>query len=179
MYEEQRGSFEPKHILSLPEDELEHALRTYLRPRYINEAKIRYKANSQKLLDEFSGDPQRIFLESDTAAEALRKVRDFRGFGPKIGNFYVRTMINTFDYKYGDVEEIMPPVDVHDVHIAFLLGYVDSKEMTQKNIKKVTEIWSEACKESGESWLVFDKALWLLGSEGKPKSSEDVLALLE
>lgn len=105
-------------------------------------------------------------------------MRDFRGFGPKIGNFFVRSMINTFNYKYLDIQDILPPVDVHDVRIAYLMGYTDSNKMTQKNIRKVKEIWSVGCKKGKVSWLVFDKALWLLGSEGKPKTKQDVLNLV-
>jgi len=105
-------------------------------------------------------------------------LKDFRGFGPKIGNFFVRTMINTFGYKYKDIDTILPPVDVHDVKIAYLLGYTDSDQMSEKNINTVKKLWNEACIKSGESWLIFDKALWLLGSEGNPRSKEDILNLI-
>lgn len=47
---------------------------------------------------------------------------------------FARKVVNTFDYKFSDVENILPPVDVHDVRIAFLLGYTQTDQMTQKNI---------------------------------------------
>ncbi len=153
-------------------------LKKYLRPRYLNEAIRRYQINTDRLLKNYSGKPLKIFKESKTALEALEKVRTFRGFGPKIGNFFVRTMVNTFSFDYPDIQEILPPVDVHDVRIAYLMGYVPSKEMTTRNIQTVKELWSKACKKAKVSWLTFDKALWLLGSEGRPQSKNDVLKLI-
>lgn len=178
LYKDNADFFKPQAILSYEDSILEEILRNYLHPRYINEAIKRYLLNSQKLIEEYDSDPTNIFKNSSTAKEFLKKVRDFRGFGPKIGNFYVRTMINTFNLDFPDTEDILPPVDVHDVRIAHLLGYIDSDIMSQKNINNVKNIWSKACKEAKESWLVFDKALWLLGSEGSPKSKEDILTLL-
>ena len=178
LYKDYPSFYSPKTILHLKKEELKKYLKDYLSPRYINEALKRYTMNSSKLLDEYEGNPLHIFQQSKSAKEALRKVREFRGFGPKIGNFLVRTMINTFDFNYQDIESILPPVDVHDVRIAYLMGFVDSGKMSSKNIQKVKEVWSNACKDAGESWLVFDKALWLLGSEGRPQSKADVINLL-
>jgi len=172
------GFFDPVYVVNLPDDELRGSLGNYLKPRYINEAVRRYKANSRGLLANFGGDPRRIFEGVGGAKEALQSVQTFRGFGPKIGNFFVRTMVNTFDYRYSDVEDLLPPVDVHDVRIAHLLGFNDSDEVSGRNIAEVKDLWSTACREAGVSWLVFDKALWLLGSEGRPKTREDVINLL-
>lgn len=179
LFRKKRTFFIPNYILNLSQKKLEEFLVKYLRPRYINEAKKRYKQNSQLLKSKYNGDPREIFEKSKTAQDALNKVGEFRGFGPKIGNFFVRTMINVFAYAYDDVEDILPPVDIHDVRIAYLMGYVKSDSMAQKNVTEVKKLWSNACKKAGVSWLVFDKALWLLGSEGQPKSKGDVLQMLK
>lgn len=170
--------FTPDYISNLSSDKLAKILKKYLKPRYINEAIKRYKENSQILLAKYSGDPRKIFKEHKSAKEVLKSLRNFRGFGPKIGNFFIRAMINTFNYHYDDIEELLPPVDVHDVRVAYLLGFVSSSEMTGKNINKVKKLWSCACKKAKISWLVFDKALWLLGSEGRPKSKKEIYKLL-
>jgi len=170
--------YTPEFIENLPEQELHNYLEKYLKPRYINEAVKRYKINSKSLLNKYNSNPLLIFENSETAVAAVEKVRDFRGFGPKIGNFYVRTMINTFSYNYPDIESILLPVDVHDVRIAYLMGFIVSDKMTQKNIKVTKELWSSTCVRSKTSWLTFDKALWLLGSEGRPKTKEEIFKLL-
>ncbi len=171
--------FNPDFILNLSSEELKDYLKKYLKPRYINEATVRYKENSKKLKKEYASNPLLIFSNSTTAKEALKKTLEFRGFGPKIGNFFVRAVVNTFNYAYSDIESILPPVDVHDVRLAFLMGYIESEKMTHKNINHTKELWSNACKKGNVSWLTFDKALWLLGSEGKPKTKEDIFKLLE
>ena len=163
----------------MSEKDLKKYLEQYLKPRYINETINRYKVNSDKLKSEYNNNPLLIFTDSVTAKEALKKTLEFRGFGAKIGNFFVRTMVNTFDFEYPDIENILPPVDVHDVRIAHLMGYIESDKMTQKNIQITKELWSNACRDAKVSWLTFDKALWLLGSEGLPKNKQDVFSLLE
>lgn len=179
LFEANRPFFTPEYIASLPEERLKEQIEEYLKPRYINEAIRRYKINSKFLLEEYGGDPRDIFEKSNTAQETLGKVRKFRGFGPKIANFFIRTMVNTFGFSYPDVENILPPVDVHDVRIAYLMGFIESKEMIAKNINEVKNCWSIACKEAKESWLEFDKALWLIGSEGKPKTKQDIFKLIK
>lgn len=170
--------FTPKYLIKMPRQRLKTYLENYLKPRYINEAIERYKVNSLRLLQEFQGNPQIIFEISESAAEALKLVKSFRGFGPKIGNFFVRTMINVFEYSYSDIDNILPPVDIHDVNIAYLLGFIESKQVSLKNIKITKTLWNNACKKSGASWLMFDKALWLLGSEGNPKTKQEIFELI-
>ena len=78
-----------------------------------------------------------------------------------------------------DIKDILPPVDMHDVRIACILGFIDNNEMTAKNILKTKKLWSTASKDSGVNWITFDRALWLLGSEGKPKSKQEIVSLIE
>ena len=178
LFESKPYFFDPIYISNLSGNELREIIESYLKPRYINEAVRRYKVNSDILIRRFGGDPRGIFEKVGSAKEALNLVRGFRGFGPKIGNFFVRVMINVFGYEYEDVEGILPPVDIHDVRIAHLLGFVESDEMSQRIIRRTKSLWSKACRDAGVSWLVFDKALWLLGSEGNPETETDVLNLL-
>jgi N-glycosylase/DNA lyase len=178
LYEADKRYFDPYRLIKLSNKELQALMVEYLKPRYVNEAILRWRKNSKLLVESYGGDPRVVFEKLHSAKEVLDKVRKFRGFGPKIGNFFVRTMINTFGYEFKDIEEILPPVDTWDVKIAHLLGYVESQKMTSKNVKEVKNLWSRACRSSGVSWLTFDKALWLLGSEGKPKNKEDISALL-
>jgi len=171
--------FRPQHILKMSDADLLEVLTKYMKPRYPNEAVIRFKQNSQKLLDDYTGDPMLIFSEAENGKDATKKVLEFRGFGPKTGHLFFRAMVLFFEIEYKDIEEVLPPVDRHDVRIAFYMGYVDSDDMTDKNINLVKEVWNIACREAKENWLIFDQALWLLGSEGKPKSQQDILDLLK
>jgi len=179
LYLENNIFFTPKFIGNLPESVLTKTLQEYLHPRYINEAVRRYLHNTAILINKYDSDPRKIFENTPCCQDILKRLKEFRGFGPKIGNFFARTMINTFDYVYSDIDTILPPVDVHDVRITYLLGFIGSDQMTQRNINLVKNLWNKACIDTHNSWLVFDKALWLLGSEGKPKSKEDVLNLLK
>lgn len=178
LYKANPDFYNCRTINQMSEEELKQIMTTYLRPRYINEAIFRYKTNSEMLIHLYQANPISIFESVISAKDTLAKIRAFRGFGPKIGNFFFRTIVNLFDYSFEDIDEVLPPVDIHDVRIAYLMGYINSIEMSQKNILMVKRLWNQACKDAKESWLIFDKALWLLGSEGSPKSKSDVLKLL-
>jgi len=134
LFKDEPDFYKPDFIVSLSDAKLRKYLEKYLKPRYINEALLRYIKNSKKLKSEYNSNPLKIFTNSKTAKEALKKTLEFRGFGPKIGNFFVRTMVNTFNFNYSDIENILPPVDVHDVRIAYLMGFIASDEMSQNNI---------------------------------------------
>lgn len=178
LWAEDRDFFTPQKVLSLSDEKLFEILSGYLHPRYPNEAVIRYRENSQKLLNEYGGNPLSIFVDSKSGIEATVKIRDFRGMGPKTGHLFFRAMVLYFGIEYDDIEAVLPPVDRHDVRIAYLMGYVNSDDMTDSNINKVKKVWNQACKDAKENWLIFDQALWLLGSEGKPKTKEDLITLL-
>ena len=116
----------------------------YLKPRYPNEAYNRYKINSKKLLEEYNGNPLEILNKSKTAKEALKRILEFRGYGNKTGNLFLRTLISVFNPVFDDIQDVLPPVDIHDVRIAYLLGFIESNKMSEKNINFVKQIWNEA-----------------------------------
>ena len=170
--------FEPRFILGLGDKKILEVISEYLKPRYPNEAVLRYKLNSHKLLGNYKGDPLKIFAGHSSAKETLARVLEFRGMGPKTGNLFFRSMVSCFNFRFPDIEDILPPVDMHDVRIAYLLGFVKSDKTTDENVKKVKVLWSSACKEAGVDWITFDRGLWLLGSQERPKSKEEICDLL-
>lgn len=179
LYQEKPQFFTPSHIQGLSDKELFETLTSYLKPRYPNEAVARFKTNTKKLQDDYSENPAQIFTKSDTAREAVDKIQEFRGMGPKTGNLFFRAMISTFGFQFDDIDSVLQPVDIHDVHIAHLMGFVERNDMTDKNIQKVKLLWNKACTDAQANWITFDRALWLLGSEGKPKTREDVIELIK
>jgi len=170
--------FNPNIILSLTDEKLLNICIKYLKPRYPNEACRRYKINSKKLLEEYNENPLEILNKSETAKEALKRTLEFRGYGNKTGNLFLRVLISVFNPVFKDIQNILPPVDIHDVRIAYLLGFTETDEMSERNINTVKQIWGDACKKAKVNWITFDRALWLLGSQGKPKTKEDVLKLV-
>jgi len=154
----------PQIILKMSDIDLKSLLKSYLSPRYINEAVKRWNLNSKKLINEYNSNPINIFKLSNDAKKIENAIREFRGFGPKIGNFFFRAMVNTFDFKLKNINKVTQPVDRHDIRLSFEWGLIDSKDINKKNITKVKEIWQEACDNADKSWLIFDRAMWVWGS---------------
>lgn len=178
LFSKDKKLFSPQYVSKLSGADLLNKIILKLRPRYPKEAALRFEINSCKLLELCGGNPLKIFSKSKSAQEVLDKIYQFRGFGPKISNFFFRAMANYFQFNYPDIEKILPPVDVHDIRIAYLLGYIKSPKVSQKNTTVTKMLWSQACKKANISWLVVDRALWILGSEGQPKSKKDIFTLL-
>lgn len=156
-----------KYIDSLAPDELLTIIKNKLHPRYSNEIAVRFKINALQLDKEYDSLAINIVKKSTSAIDLYNRIRSFRGFGPKLGSFLTRTYIDVLKLDYADIANVLPPVDIHDVRLSFEWGLVSDKDMTQKRIESVQHLWSDACKQAGVSWITFDKALWLIGSEGQ------------
>lgn len=159
--------FDPAYIKKLESSKLKIILERNLKPRYVNEAVKRWETNTKKLISEYASDPLGIFNVSQDALIIIKKIYSFRGFGPKTGNFFFRSMVNTFDLKLKNIDKISQPVDIHDIRLTYEWGLISSDIVNNENIRKTKSIWQKACKDTHISWLTFDRALWILGSEGK------------
>jgi endonuclease III len=166
-YEKNKSWLEPRYLLDRNSDDLFKLVQDNLKPRYPNEIVKRFQQNAQILLDQYHGKAIEIVEQSTSAQDLLNKIKAFRGFGDKLGNYLLRTYVNVMNLNFADLNEILPPVDVHDVRLTYEWGLVESKVMTTSNINTVKKIWSQACIASNKSWLKFDKALWLIGSKGE------------
>lgn len=156
--------FNPSYIANIGEATVKDILKM-IGPRYINEAVVRWQVNSRNLLEKYDGDPRNIF-HNTSARIVLDKVLKFRGFGSKTGNFFFRTMVDTFGYNYSDLDEIEQPVDRHDIRLTWEWGYLQSSEVTDRNVREVKKLWKDVCIRTGINWIKLDKAMWLIGSKG-------------
>lgn len=167
LWNEDRDWYDAMKIFNCSNTKLKEIIKSKFKPRYANEITKRFKYNSELLIRDYDGYAINLVKSALSAEDLLNKIRYFRGFGPKLGNFLFRTFISVLNPKYKDLEDILMPVDIHDVRLSYRWGFINNSEMSSKNIKKVKHIWNIACKKAEVSWIVFDRALWLLGSEGK------------
>ncbi len=165
LFNENPNYFTPIYILNLSKTKLYNLLINRIKPRYINEAVKRWQINSNILIEKYKSNPLNIFNTSKDALIVLKSIRNFRGFGPKIGNFVLRTCINVFNFELKNIDKVFQPVDRHNVRLTYEWGFLSNKKMSIKNINNVKNIWQKACKEADVSWLKFDRALWIFGSE--------------
>lgn len=176
LFSEDQSLFKPEEILSKytgPDDILliENTGKK-LGTRYPKEtAKIWY-LNSRKLLDDFTGDPRKIFLSTSDARMLIKRIMAFRGYGPKIGGMLLRAAIGLGFAKVEGIEDVLLPVDIHDSRISFFTGIIKvpdqdvSKIDYYAHVKQVQRILLSACNALGLEWLDTDRALWLIGSRG-------------
>lgn len=179
MFKKERMCFDPWYIINTFDQtnlqELASLLQKYLGIRFPSEAAYRWYKNSISLLELYDGDPREIFRGSGNAKEILRKITQFRGFGRKTGTMLLRGAIDLGFVELKDIDDVLPPVDIHDIRIAFNTKIAHSSEYSEENARKFTRViqnvWSYLCKEGHLDWLKVDRALWLLGSNGCAKGN--------
>jgi endonuclease III len=143
------------------ENELASVLRKNLGVRFPNEAAKRWLDFSQKIIKFYNANPLEIF-KSKRASEVLNKLRQFRGFGRKIGNLYFRIIADSLDGNFLDVDKVHPPIDVHDIKLTRRWKIISAEENC--TVKTVREIWLNACKEANVNWFHVDRMMWAIGS---------------
>ena len=143
------------------ESELAQILKENLSVRFPNEAARRWLDFSQKIINYYNGNPLEIF-ELESASEIVKRLREFRGFGHKIGNLYFRIIAGLIDKKFLDINEVYPPIDVHDVRLTYRWGIISDQE--RNKVKRVRELWLNACKDANVNWFHVDRMMWIIGS---------------
>ncbi len=168
--------FEPTKVLANftgPEDpRLADETGKQLGTRYPRETAKTWYMNSQRLAQEYRGDPRNLFSSSSDARELLKEIRVFRSYGPKIGAMLLRAVIGLGFTEVSGIEEVLLPVDIHDSRISFLTRVLklDGEARGRVNyyayVPQVQRVLLDACNSLGIKWLDVDRALWLVGSRG-------------
>lgn len=176
LYDSNPELFDPTYVVakygSADDPRLAEDTGVPLSTRFPKETAKRWYVNSEKLLQEYEGDPRKIFATSEDARIVFKRIRSFRGFGPKIGGLLLRTFLGCKFATLEHVDEVLVPVDIHDSRIAFYTGaakIVNNDEQVQDYYKyalQIQHLWSQACNSAHLDWLQVDRALWLLGSRG-------------
>lgn len=143
--------------------------------RYPREATKTWYSNSLKLGEEYSGDPRVLFRSTNDARELIKRIKAFRGYGPKIGGMLLRAAVGLGFADVENLEKVLVPVDIHDSRISFYTGILkfddnDSDSSTDIDyydyVKQVQRILLDSCNALHIKWLDADRALWLIGSRG-------------
>ena len=176
LFANHKDLFEPKYItgnFSSPDDpRLIEMTGKYLGTRYPKETAKSWFLNAQELLDKYDGDPRELLTSTPDAKALIKKIRAFRGYGPKIGGMFLRAAIGLGFAKVTGIDEVLVPVDIHDSRISFLTGIVrDNKSNNEKlnyydYVTQVQKMLLDTCNSLNLEWLDTDRALWLIGSRG-------------
>lgn len=185
LFEARPEYFRPSHVLcqSQGPESLAIELYQWLRPRFPREVALRWIDISYRLEHIYNGDPRNIFTPSTKENE--RRVSEFRGFGPKIGGFYLRAVYESGFISMDDeqVYEARIPIDINDLRLSFKAGVIQvlGNSRTPKDLRRfapmVQRLWQTACSLEGVSPILFDRALWIVGSSLCSKDSHLVCPL--
>jgi len=176
LFLERQDLFEPRKVIrnfTDPEDpKLIEATGKYLGTRYPKETAKSWYFNSKELLEKYEGNPINLFQSTYDARILIKRIRAFRGYGPKIGGMLLRATIGLGFAKVTGIEEVLVPVDIHDSRISFLTGIFETTNGSRDKLNyyayvpRVQKMLLDTCNSLGLEWLDTDRALWLIGSRG-------------
>ena len=161
-----------KNFSSATDSELVKLIGEHIGARYPHEATKNWYLSSLKLVEEYNGDPRELFRSTSDARVLIKRIKAFRGYGPKIGGMLLRAAIGLGFADVNGLEDVLVPVDIHDSRISFFTEILKPEENIEGKIdyyayvKKVQEILLNSCNFFEINWLDVDRALWLIGSRG-------------
>jgi len=176
LFLDRRDLFEPTEIVARyggPEDpRLVDETGKRLGTRYPRETAKTWYMNSERLTQEYGGDPRNLFKSASDARGLLKGIKAFRGYGPKIGGMLLRAVVGLGFAEVSGIEEVLVPVDIHDSRISFLTGVLKLDDGAEGRVDyyayvpQVQKVLLNTCNSLEIKWLDVDRALWLIGSRG-------------
>ena len=177
LFSEQPNAFDPSWIVenfeSVGDPKLVELTGECVGARYPRQAAKTWYLNSLKLIEEYDGDPRKLFRSTSDARVLIKRIKAFRGYGPKIGGMLLRAAVGLDFADVNALEEVLVPVDIHDSRISFFTeilkledGNVEGEIDYYGFVTEVQKILLDSCNSLGIKWLDTDRALWLIGSRG-------------
>jgi len=164
------------HFAGFEDVELVEKTGVLLGTRYPKETAKGWYLNSIRLISDYESDLRTLLSSSSDARILIRRIQEFRGYGPKTGGILLRAAIGLGFANVTNLAEVLLPVDIHDARISFLTGILSLKNVEEidegKNpdyyryVPHVQKVLLAACKQLNIQWLDIDRALWIIGSRG-------------
>lgn len=159
-YKSHSEIFNPENVSSMSEENLKETIINHIHPRYPNVAVKKWINLS---LDLLKYNNILDYLKSINSYNDLEQfIKSINGYGQKTGGLLLRII---YDSKICDFKEIDSiPIDRHDIEISYLVGIIDSKDLSSKDINNLSDVYVSVCRELGISPSNIDKYLWEVGN---------------
>lgn len=168
LYHSHPEYFDANYITNKDTDFVEAHIVKQLGVRYPSVAAENWYANSQRLKDEFDGEPINVFTSTNDGFTLFNLIKTFRGYGDKIGGMFTRSIANLkFNPELQNLEKVPVPTDTHIASLLFKIGIfhtVQKPKLALYSVLARNEITS-ACSRHNLDWHRIDRALWLIESE--------------
>jgi len=181
--------FEPSEVVQRGEKETKETCKKYLVPmgRQQNALEGWYH-NCEVLHDKYDDDIRNFFQKHDNDAEKIWKAlyvgprvktwqKEFRRLGPKLSALFLQ-WVGKFDlYPLENIDTFGLPVDIQIARIAVQTGIVNLNseiDIHHLTFNILLPLITKLCKEMEWRCRDVSEALWLLGSEGCSKRTEEI-----
>lgn len=148
--------FDPEYVLNNTDD-LDDILRNSIHVRYPRVAKTKWLKLSEFL--RYEDNLKDKLYSFNTYEELSSYINEVHSYGQKTGGLLKRIIADIIGKYY--VEEI--PIDRHDIEISYLLGVVDSPDLTNNDIRILSDVWVMASKNININPSLVDGYLWTIG----------------
>lgn len=148
--------FNPSYVVKNP-DMLDDIIRNSVHVRYPRVAKTKWLKLSEFLTKE--SDLKTRINNIESYKELSDYIDSTKSFGQKTGGLLKRLIADAVG-KY-TIDDI--PIDRHDIEISYLLGVVNESDLSETEIKELSDVWVNASKNMGINPSLVDQYLWTIG----------------
>lgn len=162
-YKKYPNIFNPRYVIdkySNRENELLGIMKENIHPRYPNVA-LKKWMNLSRQLSQYDSLIEKIKLMNLSGLESF--VKNIGGFGQKTGGLLIRLIVEA-KLISDDQDLNFIPIDRHDIEISYLNGIVEKRELSEHEIRKLSDIFIKIGKEKGIDAGTIDKYLWNVGN---------------
>lgn len=153
--------FIPESVINIDEKVLKEIIINNIHSRYPNIALKKWLI----LSNELSKYPNIIKILRDLKSfnELIKFIVSLKSYGQKTGGLLARIIV---DSKVCNFEEKMQsiPIDRHDIEISYLTDIINSKTLSNKEIKKLSDCYVKVGNELNINPSEIDKYLWEVGN---------------
>lgn len=147
-------------LFFIPEEELEHNVRSHLKTIQNNSAK--------------DGDIRRLFDENDNDIEQIKRyvqLENKKAFpylsGVKICNYWLYVIHQYTDRKFQNLDALTVAPDTHVCKASLQLGLITEEEYNSPNVQQIViETWRELFKGTEYKPIDIHTPLWLWSRNG-------------
>lgn len=160
-YEKYPSIFCPKYVSQMKEAELHSIIVKNIHPRYPNVATKKWINISNELL-KYDNILSYLKIMKDIN-ELNQFIKGIKGYGQKTGGLLIRIICdsNICNFKE-NVNSI--PIDRHDIEISYLTNIIDTTNLSNNDIVKLSDTYVNVGKELNINPSDIDKYLWQLGN---------------
>lgn len=153
--------FIPNNVIRMDKTKLKDIIVNNIHPRYPNIALKKWITLSEKLQQ--YNDLVEVLSNIASFKDLTNFISNLNSYGQKTGGLLARIITDSNVCNFDEMVESIP-IDRHDIEISYLTGVINSKNISENEIKDLSNSYVKTGNELNINPSDIDKYLWEIGN---------------